>query len=115
VDLVDDLRGQERAGGLAVALVSKPAATSAASSTRGLQCSAMRGKHRFWTDLTQKPGAIEERLGQRCWKEQARRGAEGTGMVWYGMVWCPPNPCQCVLSLRVVASRSVDPSSHLGQ
>jgi hypothetical protein len=37
------------------------------------------------------------------------------GMVWY-MVWygAPPTPRQCVLSLRVVASCSVDPSGHSG-
>jgi hypothetical protein len=34
------------------------------------------------------------------------------GMVWYG---APPTPRQCVLSLRVVASCSVDPSGHSGQ
>jgi hypothetical protein len=37
--------------------------------------------------------------------------------VWYGMVWYggPPTPRQCVLSLRMVASCSVDPSGHSGQ
>jgi hypothetical protein len=31
---------------------------------------------------------------------------------WYGMVWygAPPTPCQCVLSLRVVASCFLDRS-----
>jgi hypothetical protein len=38
----------------------------------------------------------------------------GIGMVWYGMVPLLP-PRQCVLSQRVVASCSVDPSGHSGQ
>jgi hypothetical protein len=36
-------------------------------------------------------------------------------LLWYGMVWCPSYPRQCVLSLRAVASCSVDPSGHSDQ